>query len=394
MAREGIPSAVLLDALGTLVELETAMAAPGRRAGRARRRGGRGGRARGDAGRDGLLPRPPRRGERRGRALKDLRRRCAARRAGAPRHARCRWPTSRTPCWRRSASAPTPRCPPCSGACARPARGWPWSPTGTSRCTTSSSARTCARWSTPSSSRPCSASPSPIRRSSAPRSSAWGPSAAEAIHVGDSVEHDVAGARAAGVEAVLVARNGGAGTRRRARRHGARRAPDDVGHTCRLVALHRASMSTAPSSIPPPSFDVAPELPEGVERPPRPEAPRWKPWMAWVGLVGAFAGALIGALIVGVIGAAAGSDFAHPTPAVNISATIVQDLSLHRRRAALRQHRRHAAPGAVRAAPDELLAGRGQRWRSPSSPSTGHLRRGWRSWASTPTTPSCPTSSA
>jgi FMN phosphatase YigB (HAD superfamily) len=28
------------------------------------------------------------------------------------------------------------------------------------------------------------------------------------MHVGDSVEHDVAGARAAGLEAVLVARNG------------------------------------------------------------------------------------------------------------------------------------------------------------------------------------------
>ena len=35
-----------------------------------------------------------------------------------------------------------------------------------------------------------------------------GAHAAEAIHVGDSVEHDVAGARAAGLEAVLVARNG------------------------------------------------------------------------------------------------------------------------------------------------------------------------------------------
>ena len=35
-----------------------------------------------------------------------------------------------------------------------------------------------------------------------------GASAAEAIHVGDSVEADVAGARAAGLEAVLVARNG------------------------------------------------------------------------------------------------------------------------------------------------------------------------------------------
>ena len=35
-----------------------------------------------------------------------------------------------------------------------------------------------------------------------------GATASDAINVGDSVEHDVAGARAAGVEAVLVARNG------------------------------------------------------------------------------------------------------------------------------------------------------------------------------------------
>jgi membrane protease YdiL (CAAX protease family) len=86
-------------------------------------------------------------------------------------------------------------------------------------------------------------------------------------------------------------------------------------------------MSTAPSSVPPPTFGLAPELPEGVERRPPPEGQRWKPWMAWVALIGAFAGALIGALVVGVIGVAAGSDFAHPTPAVNISATIVQDVS-------------------------------------------------------------------
>jgi membrane protease YdiL (CAAX protease family) len=86
-------------------------------------------------------------------------------------------------------------------------------------------------------------------------------------------------------------------------------------------------MSTVPSSIPPPSFGLAPELPEGVERPPPPQAAVWKPWMAWVALIGAFGGALMGALVVGVIGAAAGSDIAHPTAAVNISATIVQDLS-------------------------------------------------------------------
>jgi membrane protease YdiL (CAAX protease family) len=86
-------------------------------------------------------------------------------------------------------------------------------------------------------------------------------------------------------------------------------------------------MSTAPSSVPPPSFGLAPELPEGVERTPPPEAPRWKAWTAWVGLIAAFAGALMGALVVGVIGAAAGADISDPTPAVNISATIVQDLS-------------------------------------------------------------------
>ena len=35
-----------------------------------------------------------------------------------------------------------------------------------------------------------------------------GAAAEDAVHVGDSVEHDVAGARAAGLEAILVARNG------------------------------------------------------------------------------------------------------------------------------------------------------------------------------------------
>ena len=86
-------------------------------------------------------------------------------------------------------------------------------------------------------------------------------------------------------------------------------------------------MSTAPSSIPPPSFDVAPELPEGVELRARPDSTGWKPWTAWAALVAAFAGALVGALVIGVIGSAAGSSFTDPSPAVSISATIVQDLS-------------------------------------------------------------------
>jgi len=45
-----------------------------------------------------------------------------------------------------------------------------------------------------------------------------------AVHVGDSLEHDVAGARAAGLEAVLVARNGAA-------------APDDVRTVASLTEL-------------------------------------------------------------------------------------------------------------------------------------------------------------
>jgi membrane protease YdiL (CAAX protease family) len=86
-------------------------------------------------------------------------------------------------------------------------------------------------------------------------------------------------------------------------------------------------MSTAPSSIPPPSFDVAPELPEGIERTPRPESSGWRPWLAWAALVAAFVGALLGALVVGAIGSAAGSSFSDPSPAVSISATILQDLA-------------------------------------------------------------------
>jgi uncharacterized protein len=90
-------------------------------------------------------------------------------------------------------------------------------------------------------------------------------------------------------------------------------------------------MSSAPSSIPEPSFGVAPERPDGVERPERPappERPRWKPWTAWVALIGGIAGALMGALFIGVIAVIAGADAGADTPAVSISATFVQDGSL------------------------------------------------------------------
>jgi putative hydrolase of the HAD superfamily len=51
-----------------------------------------------------------------------------------------------------------------------------------------------------------------------------GAAADDAIHVGDSVEHDVAGARAAGIEAILVARDGA-------------RAPDGVRTVASLDGL-------------------------------------------------------------------------------------------------------------------------------------------------------------
>jgi uncharacterized protein len=100
-------------------------------------------------------------------------------------------------------------------------------------------------------------------------------------------------------------------------------------------------MSSAQPSIPPPhgspperpqdparaSLDQAPERPEGVDRPSS-SRPRWKPWTAWVALLAGLAGALMGALVVGVIGALAGASLSDPTPAVNISATLVQDACL------------------------------------------------------------------
>lgn len=87
-------------------------------------------------------------------------------------------------------------------------------------------------------------------------------------------------------------------------------------------------MSSPPSSAPPPAFGIAPELPPGIVRAPKPEEQRWRPWTAWVALIAAFGGALFGGLIIGAIGAAAGSDFDDPTPAVNITATLVQDICL------------------------------------------------------------------
>lgn len=76
-------------------------------------------------------------------------------------------------------------------------------------------------------------------------------------------------------------------------------------------------------TAPPPE---RPELPDGVE--PTPVAPRWKPYTAWLALAAGFGGALVGALVLGIIAALFGAAIDDPPPAVNILATIIQDLSL------------------------------------------------------------------
>jgi membrane protease YdiL (CAAX protease family) len=80
-----------------------------------------------------------------------------------------------------------------------------------------------------------------------------------------------------------------------------------------------------PAGHPAPPLE-RPELPDGVE--PTPVTPRWKAWTAWVALVGGFAGAIAGALVIGIVAAAFGASLTTPPPAVNILATIAQDLCL------------------------------------------------------------------
>jgi uncharacterized protein len=89
------------------------------------------------------------------------------------------------------------------------------------------------------------------------------------------------------------------------------------------------------ASVPPPARFPYPH-PEPVgKRPELPDGARgggdlagWRPWTAFLALIAGFAGALLGALVLGVIGAMTGSTFDKPPGWVNLSATVVQDISL------------------------------------------------------------------
>lgn len=80
-------------------------------------------------------------------------------------------------------------------------------------------------------------------------------------------------------------------------------------------------MTVAPPTLAPPD---PPEVPEGVEVR---RAPSWRPWSSVLALVAALGGALVGGLVVYLVAAATGADLSNPPPAVDISATFLQDVS-------------------------------------------------------------------
>ena len=80
-------------------------------------------------------------------------------------------------------------------------------------------------------------------------------------------------------------------------------------------------MSTAPPTLAPPD---PPEVPEGIEVR---RVPPWRPWSAPLALIAALGGALAGGLVVYVIALIAGANLDDPPPAVDISATFLQDLA-------------------------------------------------------------------
>jgi uncharacterized protein len=84
-------------------------------------------------------------------------------------------------------------------------------------------------------------------------------------------------------------------------------------------------MSTAPpsSSWPPPGLSEG----SSAAAVSSPERPPWPPWSAAVAFFTALALAIVGGLVVALVGAAFGASLQHPPPAVNLAATVVQDFS-------------------------------------------------------------------
>ena len=91
-------------------------------------------------------------------------------------------------------------------------------------------------------------------------------------------------------------------------------------------------MSTLPpsSSVPPPAYahpvpvGEHPEVPDGVT--PSGSAASWKWWYSLAAFGAAAGAAIMAALIIGIVAVVLGSQYDDPPPAVNIIATVLQDL--------------------------------------------------------------------
>jgi membrane protease YdiL (CAAX protease family) len=80
-------------------------------------------------------------------------------------------------------------------------------------------------------------------------------------------------------------------------------------------------VSIAPPTLAPPD---PPEVPEGIEVR---RVPAWRPWSSVLALIAGLGGALVGGLAVYLVATIAGADVNHPPAAVDIAATLLQDVA-------------------------------------------------------------------
>jgi hypothetical protein len=78
-------------------------------------------------------------------------------------------------------------------------------------------------------------------------------------------------------------------------------------------------VTIAPPTLAPPD---PPEVPDGIEVR---RVPSWKPWTSVLALIAALGAALAGGLVVYVVALIAGANLDDPPPAVDITATLLQD---------------------------------------------------------------------
>ncbi len=184
--------------------------------------------------------------------------------------------------------------------------------------------------STGSSPRPRWGSPNPLRPCSSGRWSSPSAGPECALHVGDRVHEDVAGAHAAGVRPVLLRRDGAP-------------APTGGDDDRQPGTTRRFANLLAMPSVPPPSSDdvaAAPRMPSGPRPAPAADVPPWHLWMLPAVLALGIGLWVLASIVVGIGAHAAGTSITHPTPAVSLVLDLVFDPSFVARRPLL-----HRPPG-------------------------------------------------